>query len=262
VKRSTLSRLGAAVTGILLLSPLVACTPPAPPKITAAFGQPVLPAPGAGILAGENADFTYRASGVPSGGRIFLQKASLSGATVRWSNVSQLNVKALGTGTIIRPPFGVSTYRLGIFDAHGKGLASAPLPLNVYKGFSYSDLTKRNEETLNYGQGKTFNWVFQGTIDIDNTSCRLLAPLQIFNSAFRAGQFEFTQTINGKTTTATTAIAANNFEANPPQTLFPNSQLLTLGEEFVLHIVDSQPNSTAIYGGNGLALCLTDTGSF
>ena len=260
VKRSVISRLGAVVAGVLLLSPLAACgTPPAKPKISAAFGNTLLTSP-AGIFAGTNANFTYRASGIPRGGSIFLQKASLSGTAIKWSNVSQLDVQPLGSGTIIRAPFGRNTYRLGVFDAHGKGLTSAPLPLDVYKAFTFSELTTRKEQTLEYAPGKTFPYVFQAEIFIENTSCRVLGKVSVFNNSALARRFEFAQTIKGKTKSSIFTILGNP-NKDGPQFLFKTGQLLTLGEDLDLHILDNDRYGGNVYADGG-ALCLTDTGGF
>ncbi|MCW2547951.1 MAG: hypothetical protein JWN96_2411 [Mycobacterium sp.] len=260
MKRLVLSRLGAAVAGMLLLTPLVSCGPPPPPKISAAFGKLTYAAPGPGIGSGQNANFTYKASGVPSGGSIFLQKASLSGATIRWSNVSQLDVIPLGSGTIIRPAFGRNAYRVGVFDAHGKGLTSAPLALDVYKRFTFAELTTRPVQTVKFGSGLDFKYVFQAEIFLENTSCRALGALDLFNNSSTPRKFEFAQTIKGKTTSHISVLDANPTH-NIVNSLFYYGQSITPGEDLDLHILDNDIYGSNVYG-NGSATCLTDTGEF
>jgi hypothetical protein len=260
VKRLVLSRLGAAVAGMLLLTPLVSCGPPPPPKISAAFGKLTYAAPGPGLDSGQNATFTYKASGVPSGGSIFLQKAAISGATIRWSNVSQLDVLPVGSGTIIRPPFGRDTYRLGVFDAHGKGLTSAPLTVDVYKDFTFAQLTTRREQTVNTGGGFAFKYVFQAEIVLENTSCRALGALELFNNSSIPRKFEFAQTIKGKRTSDISVLEANPTRNNI-RSLFYYGQSITPGEDLDFHVLDNDIYGSNVYG-NGSATCLTDTGEF
>jgi hypothetical protein len=262
VKRSLTGRIGAVVAGVLLLSPLAACTPtPAPPKITAAFGKLTFPAPEPGAAIGDSPGFTYKASGVPRGGSIFLQKASISGSAVKWSNVMQLNVSPLAAATIIRPPFGRNTYRVGIFDAHGKGLTSALLPLDVYEFFTFNELTARPIELLVYAPNKNFPYVFQDAISFDDTSCRNLGPLNVFNDSDVPRRFEFSQTVAGKAKSVIFPIGQNPHRSGH-NVLFAAGQPLTLGENFDLQILDNAADGSNVFGGNGSADCLTDTGSF
>jgi hypothetical protein len=249
---------------MMLLAPLAACTAPskpAPPKISWGFSQLSIGAPRSGVFSGDSAKFIYKASGVPVGGHIVLQKAALSGGGIRWSKVSELQVSPLGSGTIIRPPFGRNTYRLAVLDSKGKARTAAVHGLDVYKDFSLSELTSRPVQKIVESSGFFFDYVFTAEVVFENTSCRTIW-VDLFNKATNAARkIEVSETIGGKLKRTTTVIDENS-SGNAVRLLFGKTgHALSLGQDLDLHILDNNLFSTRVYG-NGSAWCLTDTGEF
>jgi hypothetical protein len=265
VKRLVGSRLGAAaVAGLLVLAPLAACTappPPKPPKVSWAFGKLQFAAPSAGITQGADAKFTYTASGVPKGGHIVLQKGTLSGGAIRWSKVSELQVSPVGSATIVQPPFGRNSFRLAVLDSKGKTLTSASHGLDVYRKFTFSQLTTRPEQTTTFTNGVPFKYVFKAEIFLENTSCGALTSVQLFNRSPRSREFEVTRIVGGKPKSEITVLQANPGFAFSNILYSNKSLLITPGTDLDLRILDNDIYGSNVYG-NGTALCLTDSGSF
>jgi hypothetical protein len=263
VKRSVRAWLGAAFAGIVVLAPVAACTAPpkpAPPKISWGFSG-LSKSLGSGVFAGQSANFNYRASGVPRGGHIVLQKGALSGGGIRWSRVSELQVSPLGSGTILRPPFGRNTYRLAVLDSKGKALTGVAHGLDVYKSFTLSELTSRAEQQVAGSGGFIFKYIFTAAVVFENTSCRTIF-VDVFNKDSNSPRkIELAEAISGKSKTTTYNITANP-SGNGVRLLFGKpGRTLSLGQDFDLHVLDNANYPTRVYG-NGDAFCLTDTGEF
>jgi hypothetical protein len=241
------------------MSTAVACTSPAPkPKIAWNFTDLTYQGAFAGASAGGDATFTYVASHVPAGDSILLQKASVSGGQLKWRTVSDLQVAPVGTSTVIRPPLGRNAYRIAVVDGKSRVLASAPHNLDVYKSFTFAELTTRPIQTVKLGNGLDFTYVFQAEIFLEHTSCRSLGEVDLFNKGTGARQFRVTDTVGNATASRTSAVPAST-GSNIDAVFVRRS--VTVGEDLDLHILNNATLGTTIYG-NGSATCFTDTGTF
>jgi hypothetical protein len=166
VRRTRLIASAIGLSSIALSGLAAGCTPPPPPpKLT--FG--ITPQ----TTAGQAPHITYSSSGIPTGGRLLLQRTV--GTHLAWATVKPLAANRVASTTAPGVPLGHYRYRVVSTNAKGVATASVIRYMNSYADLPLGTILGQSSNTwtiLASSGSFLFTFVTAENIEFDHPSCR------------------------------------------------------------------------------------------
>lgn len=226
-------------------------------------------APRAGLVfvhafvdAGAPATARYSARGVPTGGKVLLQKAV--GTAGVWQKVRRLPAGMGRSVSLTAPAMGRHAYRIVIKSASGRVVAKAATSLYSFGSVALSAVLDSSESTTTLNSGTIFRYLWAGwagesaheEFKVDRTSCRSVTlSLASKQEPRSTNMAPATETVVQEAADPTSVSIAPNTTASLTASLRPGTAWA------VDTTVPTDYFGTNSVYGNGTASCYTPNGT-